>query len=46
MVDVSKGPTLIDLAEVYDTTLKLISVVFLTSSIGSVVGAFFSKKYY
>ena len=35
------GPTLLDLTELFDTSLNLISYVFMVGAFGSLIGSFF-----
>ena len=39
----AKGPTLLDLTDLYSTSVEEISYSFMVFSTGSVVGSFFSK---
>ncbi len=41
----ARGPTLLDLTDIYESTVEEISIFLLISSIGSVSGCFASKKY-
>eukprot|EP00095_Tigriopus_kingsejongensis_P006320 maker-scaffold61_size441589-snap-gene-3.36 protein:Tk06320 transcript:maker-scaffold61_size441589-snap-gene-3.36-mRNA-1 annotation:"hypothetical protein LOTGIDRAFT_237460" len=38
----ARGPTLLDLTEIYQTDVETISFMFLISSVGSLIGAFFT----
>ena len=39
----ARGPTILDTTDIYGTNVKTISFMFMISSIGSLVGAFFSE---
>ncbi len=41
--EAGRGPTLLDLTEIYDTSVDVISMLFLIGSVGSLFGAFMSK---
>jgi len=40
IVDVLRGPTLLDLKDLYNTSISKISFIFMLTSIGSIVGCF------
>ena len=39
-MDCVRGPTLLDLRDLYGSTLKMVSYIILTFSIGSMIGSF------
>ena len=43
LCDALRGPVMLDLTEIYDTSIDIISVMFICSSTGSLIGSFFSK---